>query len=96
MAKKVIKAIELGKMHKEQLDLCQETIKIKDNFIENQKVIISTQEQQKENYKLAVEQQVKTIAIQDKIISKEKRKTNIWKIIAVSTASLFGASLVVK
>jgi len=97
MAKKVIKTIELGKMHKEQLDLCQDASKIKDKIIENQKGIIDTHVQQTTNYKLAVEEQDKTIILQnsilnnkEKTIRKEKTKTSFWKVISGLLAGLVG------
>lgn len=103
MAKNVIKELELGKMHKRQLDLSQELIQVKDKMIENQKGIINTQIEQKNNLQLVVEEQNKAIVLQttildnkEKIIKKEKRRTNIWKIVSLATTSLLGAVLIIK
>ena len=102
-SKKVIKALEEGKLHHEQLGLCLEVVTAKNSIIENQKNIIDTQLEQKNNYALAVEEKQKTITLQtsildnkEKVIKKEKTKTSFWKVISGLLAGLVGYLVIVK
>ena len=102
-SKKVIKALEEGKLRHEQLGLCLEVVTAKNSIIENQKNIIDTQLEQKNNYALAIEEKQKTITLQtsildnkEKVIKKEKTKTSFWKVISGLLAGLVGYLVIVK
>ena len=102
-AKQSIKKMEEATMYESKYKLAETVIKAKDSVITYKDSAITDLKEINTKCDTAVKQNLKTMLAQnieltnkDKIIKKEKRKTNIWKIIALASTSFLGAVLIIK